>query len=132
MTEELAAMTDPVDVDYLRGFQESTLARPIPAEYLDAVVSESAKLSIDTFRRAWHDVVLRDFSGDLGAISAPTLLVWGELDAFSARSQQDGLLAAIQGSRLIVHEGAGHAFHWEDPEPFAGELTAFAEEVAAL
>src|SRR5215210_1321605 len=32
MTAELAAMSDPLDVDYLRGFQESTLARPIPAE----------------------------------------------------------------------------------------------------
>jgi pimeloyl-ACP methyl ester carboxylesterase len=128
MTEELAAMTDPIDVDYLRGFQESTLARPIPPDYLDLVVSESAKLSIETFRRAWSDTVLRDFSADLGAIAAPTLVVWGELDAYCPRSEQDGLLAAVPGARLIVHEGAGHAFHWEDPERFAAELTAFAEE----
>jgi non-heme chloroperoxidase len=131
MSEELAEMTDPIDVDYLRGFQESTLARPIPADYLDLVVSESAKLTVEIFRRAWHDTVLRDFSADLPAISAPTLLVWGELDAFSPRAEQDGLLAAIPGSRLIVHEGAGHAFHWEDPERFAGELAAFAEVIAA-
>src|SRR5918995_765052 len=50
MTEELAAMTDPIDVAYLRGFQESTLARPIPGELLETAVSESAKVSIATFR----------------------------------------------------------------------------------
>ena len=27
-------------------------------------------------------------------------------------------LASVPGSRLIVHEAAGHAFHWEDPERF--------------
>src|SRR3712207_1634702 len=129
MTAELAAMSDPVDVDYLRGFQESTLARPIPPDFLDLAVSESAKVSIATFRGAWQDVVLRDFADDLGAITAPTLLVWGERDAVSPRAQQDALLAAIPGARLIVHRGAGHAFHWEDPERFAGELAAFAAEV---
>jgi non-heme chloroperoxidase len=129
MGAELDAMTGPIDVDYLRGFQESTLARPIPAEFLDLAVSESAKVSIDTFRGAWRDLVLRDFAGELGAISAPTLIVWGELDAFCPRSEQDALVAAIAGARLIIHEGAGHAMHWEDPERFAAELTAFVSEV---
>lgn len=131
MLEELEAMTDPVDRDYLRGFQESTLARPVPADFLDLVVSESAKLSVGTFRDTLRDVVLPDVSSALGGISAPTLVVWGELDAFCPRSEQDALLAAIPGARLIVHEGAGHAMHWEDPERFAAELTAFAEEARA-
>ena len=130
MTAELAAMSDPIDVDYLRGFQESTLARPIPADFLDMAVRESAKVSLETLRGLWHDLILRDFAGDLGSIASPTLVVWGERDAYSPRSEQDALLAAIPGARLIVHAGAGHAFHWEDPERFAGELAAFVEEVA--
>ena len=128
MKEELAALGDPVDVDYLRGFQESTLARPVPPELLDTAVSESAKVSIATFRDAWEQVVLRDFARDLGAVTAPTLVVWGERDAFTPRAQQDALVAAIRDARLIVHDGAGHAFHWEDPERFAAELAAFALE----
>jgi pimeloyl-ACP methyl ester carboxylesterase len=26
---------------------------------------------------------------------------------------------------LIVYAGAGHGFHWEDPDSFARDLTAF-------
>ena len=52
-----------------------------------------------------------------------------ERDAFSPRAEQDALIAAIPGARLVVHEGAGHAMHWEDQERFAAELTAFVEEV---
>jgi non-heme chloroperoxidase len=129
MATELDAMSDPVDLDYLRGFQESTLARPIPPEMLDAVVAESAKLSIATLRAALRDVCLVDFSGDLGAIAAPTLVVWGERDAICPREEQDALVAAIPDVRLSVHEGGGHAFHWEDPARFAAELTAFVEQV---
>ena len=130
MRDELAPLSDPVDLDYLRGFQESTLARPVPPRFLDAVVGESAKVSIATFRDALEQVCLVDFSSELGSISAPTLVAWGEQDAFCPRSEQDALLAAIPRARLAVHEGAGHAFHWEDPERFAAELAAFAEEVS--
>jgi pimeloyl-ACP methyl ester carboxylesterase len=129
MAEELAALSDPVDVDYLREFQESTLAHPVAADYLDLVVSESAKVSVDTFRALWHDTVLTDSSAELGTIAAPTLLVWGERDAFSPRSAQDGLVAAIPGARLSVYAGAGHAMHWEEPARFAAELAAFADGV---
>jgi non-heme chloroperoxidase len=130
MAAELDPMSDPVDCDYLRGFQESTLARPIPPGMLDAVVAESAKLSIATIREALRDVCLVDFSDELGAISAPTLIAWGERDAISPREEQDALVAAIPGARLSVHGGGGHAFHWEDPARFAAELSAFAEDVS--
>ena len=59
------------------------------------------------------------------AIAAPTLLVWGDQDAFVPESDQDTLLAAIPGSRLEVYRGAGHAVHWEKPARFAVDLAAF-------
>ena len=48
-----------------------------------------------------------------------------------AARDQDALLAAIAGSRLVVYESAGHALHWEEPERFAADLVAFAESLAA-
>jgi non-heme chloroperoxidase len=82
-----------------------------------------------TFRAALEDTCLVDFSADLQEISAPTLVIWGDQDAFCPRAQQDALLAAIPRARLLVHEGAGHAMHWEDPVRVAAELAGFVEEV---
>jgi pimeloyl-ACP methyl ester carboxylesterase len=132
MQAELAAVTADVYVDYLRGFQESTLARPIPAELLETAVSESAKVAIPTLRALLDDTCLVDFSGELGTIRAPALLVWGDRDAFCSRAEQNRLLAAIPGARLSVWEGAGHAMHWEEPERFAAELAQFCEEAGAI
>jgi len=42
-------------------------------------------------------------------ITAPTLLVWGDQDALVAHTEQDALLTAICGARLVVCEGAGHS-----------------------
>lgn len=129
MAEELAALTDPIDPDYLRGFQESTVAQPVPADLIDAAVAESAKVSAATFRQIWDATVVCDFSAELGAISAPTLVLWGTEDAYCPRGAQDALLGAIRGSRLVVYAGAGHAMHWEQPERFAADVARFAEEV---
>jgi pimeloyl-ACP methyl ester carboxylesterase len=130
LRDELTALRDPLDRDYLRGFQESTLARPIPPAFLDVAVEESAKLSRATFLDALVEVCMTDFSGDLGRIAAPTLVVWGDRDVICTREEQDALIGAIPHARLSVHEGGGHAMHWEDPERVAREITGFAEEVA--
>jgi pimeloyl-ACP methyl ester carboxylesterase len=131
MNGELDALGEGDYIDYLQGFQESTLARPVPADFLEMVVSESAKVAIPTLRALLDDACLVDFSDALGAITAPTLLMWGELDAFCPRGEQEGLLAAIAQARLSVYAGAGHALHWEEPERFAAELTAFCRTVSS-
>jgi len=131
MNAELAELAAEEYDDYLRGFQESTLARPVPADFLEMVVSESAKVAIPTLRALLDDTCLVDFSSELATITAPTLLVWGERDAFCSRDEQDRLLAAIAQARLSVYEDAGHAMHWEQPERFAAELASFCAEVAA-
>lgn len=62
----------------------------------------------------------------------PTLLVWGDRDAFCFRSDQEALLKAIPGSQLVVYEGAGHGLHWEEPERFAADLVSFATGLARV
>jgi len=38
---------------------------------------------------------------------------------------QNALRQAISGSRLVPYADTGHALHWEYPERFAKDLTAF-------
>ena len=128
--EAVTTLTDPIDPGFVREFQESTLARPVPPAFLETVVRESLKMPARIWREAFAGFLDDDFPAEVGGITAPTLIAWGDQDAFCPRGDQDSLLAEIAGSRLVVYAGAGHALHWEEPERMAADLTAFAAGVA--
>jgi haloalkane dehalogenase len=68
---------------------------------------------------------LRTYEGRLAALGVPTLLLWGEQDAFAPLAGGRRFEREIPGSELVVIEGAGH-FVWEDePERTAEELVLF-------
>jgi pimeloyl-ACP methyl ester carboxylesterase len=130
-TSALETLTDPVPAALAREFQESTLAQPIDPAFLDMVVSESLKVPArvwrDTFGGFRHD----DVSAELHAITAPTLVIWGDQDAFCPRSDQERVVAAVPGARMVIYTGAGHAMHWEEPARFARDVTVFVDEAVA-
>ena len=69
-----------------------------------------------------------DHSAELGGIGVPTLVAWGDRDEFATRERPGRAPgAAIPDARLDVYPDGGHAFHWEDPAAFAGDLTRFVE-----
>ena len=121
----VSRLTDPVDPAFVREFQESTLAQPVAPLYLDTVVQESLKVPARVWRATFEGFFEDDFTGELGTISTPTLVVWGTRDSLCSRADQEALLAAIVGARLVVYENAGHALHWEEPGRFALDLVRF-------
>jgi pimeloyl-ACP methyl ester carboxylesterase/tetratricopeptide (TPR) repeat protein len=127
----VSALRDPVDPGFVREFQQSTLARSVPPEFLEGVVTESLKVPARVWQEALRPFLTLDFLDEIGAIQAPTLLVWGDRDAFTLRADQATLNEAIDGSRLIVYGGTGHCPHWEEPTRFASDLHAFIEALAA-
>lgn len=130
--ECVSQLTDPIDPDFVREFQESTLAQSVPRPFLDKVVQESLKMPAHVWRAVFRGFFEDDFAEELGRVRAPTLLLWGDRDAFCGRADQEALLAAIKGSRLVVYHGAGHALHWEEPERFASDLAAFCQDPLIL
>ena len=121
----VSTLTDPIDPGFVREFQQSTLAQPVPQTLLDTVVQESLKVPARVWKAALAALLDTDFSGELSKITAPTLIVWGDQDAFFLRREQEALAAAIAGAQLVVYPGAGHGFHWEEPARFAADLVAF-------
>lgn len=121
----VSPLTDPIDPGFAREFQESTLAQPVPPAFLDLVVRESLKVPARVWRAAFQGCVEGEFPEELGRITAPTLIVWGDRDLFAPPSDQLALAAAIAGSRLAVYAGAGHAMHWEEPARVAADLADF-------
>ena len=121
----VSQLSDPIDPAFVRGFQESTLARPVSPAFLETIVQESLKLPARVWRAVFEGFLEDDAVDELEKIRSPTLIVWGSRDALAPRRDQDVFLTAIAGSRLLAYESAGHAVHWEEPERFATDLLTF-------
>lgn len=125
--EEVAAFADgPVDPDFVRAFQESTVARAVPDQFMDMIVAESLKLPGQTWRTVLSALAQEDLTGVLSRIAAPTLLIFGEEDALFGPAYRQALLAGLPNASLDVMPGLGHSPHWEDPEAVAKLVCAFA------
>jgi len=87
-------------------------------------VRESLKLPARLWREVFNRLLEFDDRNQLGRITAPTFLLWGDRDAIFSRVDQDALLAAIPGARLKVYTETGHCPNWERPEEVAADLSA--------
>ena len=66
----------------------------------------------------------------LGAHGIPTLLLWGERDAYMLRAEQEALLARLPSATLTALADTGHAPHWERPAAVADALRPFLARMA--
>jgi non-heme chloroperoxidase len=124
--EMLAGLEDPISPEFVREFQESTIHHPVPEEFLLTVISQSLKVPAHVWRDYWEGVVLTvDDTSRLGEIEVPTLILWGEHDAFLHREEQERRAAAIPDATLKVYPDTGHAVAWERPEWVVRDLEAF-------
>ncbi|MGW1255660.1 alpha/beta fold hydrolase [Streptomyces sp. NPDC002513] len=68
---------------------------------------------------------LIDDRASLGALTVPALVVVGRHDVVCGVRWAEELHKLIPASQLLVLEHSGHFGHVEEPERFAGEITAF-------
>src|SRR5262249_47742041 len=61
-------------------------------------------------------------------ITAPTLVVWGELDRLVDVALASRTARAIRGARLLVLPGVGHVAMMEDPVTVARAFLALRED----
>ncbi len=115
-------LEDPIDPEFVRAFQASTFYRPIPASYLDTAVEESLEVPATVWKQALDGLLVEDHSAQLGQITAPTFIFWGDQDGFFGAADQAVLDAVIPRSKLIVYEQTGHGLHVEQPQRFVHDL----------
>jgi non-heme chloroperoxidase len=127
--EFVRTLEEPVPPEFVWEFQESTIYRPVPEEFLSTVVSESLKLPARVWRDYFEGMVLAD-AAQLGEIKAPTLIVWGEQDSYLPREEQERLAREIPDATLKVYPETGHAVHWERPEEVVRDLETFMRDAA--
>jgi pimeloyl-ACP methyl ester carboxylesterase len=118
---------DAVDLNFIREFQLSTIHLPVPEEFLDRVIAESAKLPTHVWQQLAAGFLVAPGEETLGAIACRTLVMGGEADQIFLIDEQRALARRIPGARLHLFPGAGHAPHWEIPDEFAEHLVQFFE-----
>ena len=125
--EEVDRLTDPIDPIWVR---ESLRWFPrfhqVPEWYIDDRVQDGLKMPAHVWREALKGLVRAEPPTQMGTITAPTLIVWGDRDELLTYEDEQALTAAIPASRLLVYENTGHLILWEQPERVASDLVAFA------
>ena len=91
----------------------------MPAERLEEVERRLARLSLDTFVGAM--VGLLEWEGTearAAAISAPTLIIYGDIDSPSIIAPSRRLAETIPNATVAVIPESGHSPQWERPDLF--------------
>jgi len=81
---------------------------------------------------AWYQRAMAarpDSLDTLAECEVPALVLWGEQDSMSDRSEQQLMLDALRDARFTVIAGAGHLSAIENPADVGSELLAFAQAV---
>jgi pimeloyl-ACP methyl ester carboxylesterase len=134
-TRELQAavhtLDDPVPAEFACEFQAANIYVPLPEAFFERAVAESLKLPARVWKGVLDGILAVDDAGDLGRITAPTLLIWGDRDGFFARDEVEALAVAIPGAQLLIYPETGHAVQWERPERVASDLDSFLRQQPA-
>ena len=116
-------LTDPVDEAFVREFQVSTIASPVPEPFLEAVIANSRRMPA----RIWKAVLqgLIEFEPAVERPNVRTLVLGGREDAVFSRTEQMVLARQFPRGELHLVDGIGHSLHWEQPAMFVSALTRF-------
>lgn len=127
----VATLEDPIDAAFVRELNDGMLGRELPEAIIATLCEENLKVPARVWRDAFEGLLAAEAPLDTGAISAPTLIVWGARDTLLPRADQEAMAAQIPGARLVIYDGVGHLPVIEAPERIAADLTALCDTIAA-
>jgi pimeloyl-ACP methyl ester carboxylesterase len=123
----VSSIQDPIELSFARAIVTDTSSDELPAGLVDELATELMKVPAHVWKEMFLALLAYDDVVEIGRITQPTLLVWGDADGLVTREMQDMLAERIPNSELRVYTGVGHTPRWEDPTRFAAEAAAFVE-----
>ncbi len=125
----IVGLADPIDTDFARSFVADTSSQNVAPKVLDMLVAEILKVPARVWHAMFSGLLDYDDTSELSSVGAPTLLIWGDDDAFVSREMQDVLTGCIPHAELIVYHAVGHTPRWDDSKRFSEDLAAFVERL---
>jgi pimeloyl-ACP methyl ester carboxylesterase len=120
-----------VDEEFVREFQLSTAHLPLPPDFLQLAIAESLKAAPQMWTQTVQGLREIDLPMTAARCQAPVLIVWGDQDAYCPRADQARLCVLMDGARLVVLNGVGHAVHWERPSEVGRQIVGFLADLSA-
>ena len=121
---EVNSLTDPVDFGFVRAFQYSTIAAPVPGEFMESAIRNSRRMPAHVWRKALQGLI--EYRPTAPRPDVRTFVLGGRLDAVFSADEQTALAREFQNVELLIIDGIGHTLHWERPQRFVDELLRFA------
>jgi pimeloyl-ACP methyl ester carboxylesterase len=123
----VSALGDPIDPAFARSFVAETSSDRLPSDLVDLLAEELLKVPARVWKEMFGGLLTYDDVAELGCLTVPTLLVWGDGDGLVGREAQEMLVERIPSADLLVYHRSGHTPRWEDPMRFATDVTNFVE-----
>lgn len=131
MWEDVSALEDPLDRGFVEEFVRSTSPESVPGDFVDTLIEESLKVPARVWKETLRGLIDTDVRANLERITAPTLLIAGNDDAFVSDDQQV-LLDAIPSARLALYNGVGHSVHLAQPGRVVSDIVDFLTSTASF
>jgi pimeloyl-ACP methyl ester carboxylesterase len=124
MWEEVSVLEDPLDRRFVEEFVRSTSPESVPDDFVEMLIDESLRVPARVWKQTLRGLIDTDVRANLERITAPTLLIAGDEDAFVSYDQQ-ALLNAIPDARLALYKGVGHGVHLAQPGRIVSDIVDF-------
>jgi non-heme chloroperoxidase len=115
-------LTDPVDPDFVREFQASTIFQPVEPAFMEAVIANSRRMPAAIWKALLNGLI--DETPPVG-LRCRTLVLGGRQDAVFSAIEQIELARQFPRAELELVDGIGHTLHWENPARFVSALARF-------
>lgn len=116
------ALTDPVDREFVREFQASTIFQSLSPEFMAAVIDTSCRMPAAIWKALLEGMLDEDPPIRL---ACRTLVLGGRQDKIFPPTEQNVLARQFPRGELELVDGIGHALHWESPARFMSALARF-------
>lgn len=99
--------------------------RSVTPGFLPVLAFDAMRMGPAMLLRTARELVREDIRSSMEAITAPTLLIWGEHDTLVPPWCGDVLRKSIPDSRLLILLGAGHVVMYDRPAEFNAAVLSF-------
>ncbi len=123
LRDAVEKLSDPVDAEFARAFQLSTVAMPVPEDFMNAVIDNSRRMPARVWRQALQGLI--EYRPAPTRPAVRTLVIGGRKDSVFSTWEQTVLARQFPDGRLQLMEDVGHAPQWEQPSTFVAALRRF-------